>query len=153
MIGHGMVQYFLKANTWYEITSGKWCLPLRTFITQQRTQKEMSFVGSVNYQVIWLAFTSLLFKSLPLLPVKICQCKVIVCIQSMNITVTTLWADSADDNLMIYFLLLYFPEKLETICVKFQSLFPGKILKQNVTKCRLLKVLPSLLSLKQSRIG
>ena len=67
--------------------------------------------------------------------------------------ITTLRANSADDKLTI--ILLVFPEigfdiscKLsskETICMKYQSLFSGKN-KKNISKCLLLKFLPSMQS-------
>ena len=55
----------------------------------------------------------------------------------MNLTVTSFCANSADDNLVIFF--LFFPETgfdiscklspVETICMKHQLLFSGKIRK------------------------
>ena len=66
---------------------------------------------------------------------------------------TTLWVNSAGDKL-IYF--SYFSQKtgsdiscklspMETTCMKCQSLFSGQN-KKNISKCRLLKFLPSMLS-------
>ena len=69
------------------------------------------------------------------------------------LTFTTLWAFSADDKMMLFF--LFFPENriwhfmqivsLETICMKCQILISGKN-KKNISKCRLLKILPRVLS-------
>ena len=70
--------------------------------------------------------------------------------------ITTLWANSADDKLMIFFSL--FLQKtgfdtacklspLETICMKCQILFPGKNGK-NISIGHLLKILPRVLSIK-----
>ena len=69
-------------------------------------------------------------------------------------TSTILWANSADDKRIIF--LLFSPEKrlwhscnclCETICMKCQNLFLGKIRKY-ISKCRLLKFLPRMLSAK-----
>ena len=64
-----------------------------------------------------------------------------------------LWADSADDKLMIFF--LFFPRKQdltihtnshqETICMRCQILFSRKN-KKNLSKCHLLKFLPTMQS-------
>ena len=68
-----------------------------------------------------------------------------------SLTFTTLWAFSADDKLMIFF--LFFPENRirhfikETICMKCHILFSGKN-KKNISKCCLLKILPRVLSVK-----
>ena len=58
-------------------------------------------------------------------------------------TFITLWAKSADEKLMICF--LFFQSPQEAICLKCQSLFSGKN-KKNTSNCRLLKFLPSMLS-------
>ena len=50
------------------------------------------------------------------------------------LTLTTLWANSADDKLVIF--------PLRTICMKRQNLFSGKN-KKNISICLLLKILPS----------
>ena len=53
---------------------------------------------------------------------------------------TTLWADKANDRLLIIFVFLL-ENRLtchETICMKFQSLFSGK--NKNISKCNLLKL-------------
>ena len=57
------------------------------------------------------------------------------------LTLTALWVNSVDDKLMIFFL---FTRK-ETICMKCQILLSGKN-KKNISKCGLLKNLPSMLS-------
>ena len=72
-----------------------------------------------------------------------------------ELTLTTQWADSADDKLVIFF--LFFLEnrsdtscKLspkETICMKCQIPFSRKN-KKNISKCHLLKFLPSMQSVK-----
>ena len=70
-----------------------------------------------------------------------------------TLTFTTLWAFSAKDKLMIFF--LFFPKKQDLtfhanclqICIKHHILFPGKN-KKNISKCRLLKILPRVLSIK-----
>ena len=92
-------------------------------------------------------------------------------VQTGSLTFTTLWAFSADDKMMLFF--LFFPEnriwhfmqivslgdnlhemsnpvfwEKETICMKCQILFSGKN-KKNISKCRLLKILPRVLSVKQ----
>ena len=70
-------------------------------------------------------------------------------------TLHNLPANSADDKLMIFFLFFFFPQKTdfniscklsppETICKKCQNLFSGK----NISICRLLKILPRMLSVK-----
>ena len=86
-----------------------------------------------------------------------CLMAIMVCL-----TFTTLWAFSADDKLMIFF--LFFPENWiwhfmqivslgdnlspwETVCMKCQILFSGKN-KKNILKCRLLQILPRVLSIK-----
>ena len=74
---------------------------------------------------------------------------------SQYLTFTTLWANSADDKLMIFFL---FFQKIgfviscklsskETICMKCQSLFYGTN-KKNISKFCLQKFLPSVLCIK-----
>ena len=78
------------------------------------------------------------------------------CPKIRTLNFTTLLANSADNKLMIFCLI--FPRKqdmtfhaklfpLETICMKRQILFPGKG-KKNISKCRLLKILPRVLSVK-----
>ena len=74
-------------------------------------------------------------------------------IRYKQLNFTTLWANSADDKLIIFFLFL--PEigfdiscklsPLEIICKKCQSLFLGKN-KKNISKCYLLTFLHSMLS-------
>ena len=70
-------------------------------------------------------------------------------------TLTMLWADLADNKLVIF---SYLSQKIafdtscklspmETICMKYQSLFSGK--NKNISKCRLLKIISSMLSDKQ----
>ena len=76
-------------------------------------------------------------------------CQIVKCC----LTFTTLLANSADDKLVIFFLL--FPENRfwhfmqivssETICMKYQKLFSWKN-KKNISKCCLLKILPRVLS-------
>ena len=68
-----------------------------------------------------------------------------------HLTFITLWANSADNKLVIFF--SYFSQKtgfdiayIETICMKCQ-MFSGKN-KKNISKCCLLKILPRLLSIK-----
>ena len=64
------------------------------------------------------------------------------------LTFTTLWADSADDTLMIFYFFFLISHKIdfdiscklfsqETVCKKSQSLFLGKN-KKNISKCRML---------------
>ena len=66
-----------------------------------------------------------------------------------------LLANSADNKLVIFF--SYLPQEtgfdiscklspMETICMQCQILFPGKKNKKNISKCRLLKFLPRVLS-------
>ena len=74
----------------------------------------------------------------------------------VSLTFTTLWASSADDQWVIFF---YFSLRktgfdiscklspLETICMKCQNLF-SRTNKNNISKCRLLKILPRVLSVK-----
>ena len=66
----------------------------------------------------------------------------------LRLTFTTLLANSADDKLVIFFLLIYQKtdfdiscklSPLETICMKYQNLFSGKN-KKNISNCRLLKI-------------
>ena len=72
------------------------------------------------------------------------------------LTFTALWANSADNKLIIFFLIFLENRfdiscKLspkETICMKCQSLFSGEI-KKNILECDLLKFLPSMLSMKE----
>ena len=61
---------------------------------------------------------------------------------------TTLWADSADNKLMIFFLLILENRDLtlQANCLLCQVLFLRK--NKNITKCRLLKFLPSMQSIK-----
>ena len=69
---------------------------------------------------------------------------------------TILWDSSADDNLSIFFLIfqkhrLAFHSNvskgdLETICMKYQSIFSGKN-KKTILNCHQLKFLPSMLSI------
>ena len=77
---------------------------------------------------------------------------------NFTLTFITLWANSADDEFIIFF--SYFPQKqgfdiscklspLETICIKCQTCFLGKIGK-DILKCRLQKNLPSMLSRTQN---
>ena len=63
----------------------------------------------------------------------------------IRVTLTILWADSADDKLMIFF--LFFSRKFdltpkETIFMKCQILFSRKKNEKNILKCNLLKFLP-----------
>ena len=71
-----------------------------------------------------------------------------------HLTFTTLWANSADDKLILF--LIFSGNRfdiscklsaMETICMKGQSLFSGKN-KKNISACRLLKILPRVLSIK-----
>ena len=67
-----------------------------------------------------------------------------------KLTVTTFWANSANDKFKIFFLFLRenrFWHFMETICLKCQNLFSGKT-KKNIWKCHLLNFLPRLLSVK-----
>ena len=73
-----------------------------------------------------------------------------------HLTFITLWANSADNKLVIFF--SYFSQKtgfdiayIETICMKCQ-MFSGKN-KKNISKCCLLKILPRLLSIKYDLSG
>ena len=87
------------------------------------------------------------------------------------VTVVTFWANLADDKLLYFFFI--FPRKqvmtfhanclhwrqfawnvktcfqMETICMKCQNLFSGKKKKNNISVCRLLKILPRMLSVKK----
>ena len=75
----------------------------------------------------------------------------------VTLTLTTLWADSADNKLLTFF--LFFLEKRaniscklspqETICMKCQILLSRNIGK-NISKCPQLKFLPSMQSVKMS---
>ena len=68
--------------------------------------------------------------------------------QIKPLTWTTIWANSADDKLVIFFLI--FPRKQDStfqeivssraICIKRQILFSGKMW-ENISTCRLLKIL------------
>ena len=75
----------------------------------------------------------------------------------INLTLTTLMANSADGKLIVLF---FFSQKLgfciscklspkETICMKCQILVSGKY-KKYISKCRLLKILPSTQSVKDT---
>ena len=69
---------------------------------------------------------------------------------SSSLTFNTLWGNSADENLMTFFLIFtvkYFDVSCnlnakETICMKCQRLFSGQN-KNIFSECRLLNVLPS----------
>ena len=71
---------------------------------------------------------------------------------------TILWANLADDKLVIFFSFFFFSRKtefdmscklspFETVCMKRLILFFGKN-KKNISKCRLLKILPRVLNLR-----
>ena len=72
---------------------------------------------------------------------------------------TTLLANSADNKLIyIYFVIFFQKPKfdiscqlsvLETVCMKFQNLFPGK--NKNISICRLLKILLRVVRVKKRR--
>ena len=69
---------------------------------------------------------------------------------SMSLNITTLWANSADDKLVIYFIISHKTgfeiSYWETICMKCQILvFLGEN-KKNISKFGLLKFLPRVLS-------
>ena len=61
------------------------------------------------------------------------------------LTFTTLWDNSADDKLMIGFVISCKLSQMEAICMKSQNLFSGEN-KKIIIKCRLLKCLPRVLS-------
>ena len=74
----------------------------------------------------------------------------------LELTFTTLLAISGDDKLVIF---SYFSQKTgfdiscesspkETICMKCQNLFSGEKKKKKNSVCRLLKILPRVLSVK-----
>ena len=87
------------------------------------------------------------------------DCMVLHCTEPFSIILRSSRYDlnkySADDKLVIFF--LFFPKTgfdiscklspMETICMKCQNLFSGKN-KKNISKCRLLKILPRVLSVK-----
>ena len=70
----------------------------------------------------------------------------------MFLSFTNLWANSVDDKLTIFLFffqenrLWHFMQIVSSIRTKFQSLFSGKI--RNISKCRLLKSLYSIQSIK-----
>ena len=72
----------------------------------------------------------------------------------LDLAITTLWANSANDKSMIFF--SYFSQEtgfdsshklspLETVCMKCQNLFQGN-LRKNISICCLLKIFPKVLS-------
>ena len=67
-------------------------------------------------------------------------------------TFTTLWATSADNKLMIFF--LFFPENriwhfMQTVSIAWNTkMWFLEIIKKNISICRLLKILPNVLSVK-----
>ena len=86
-------------------------------------------------------------------------CNITFFIVLFNLTLTSPWANSADNKLVIFFLFFpYFSQltgfdiscklsPLETICMKYQIQFSGKN-KEKISKCCLLKILPRELSVK-----
>ena len=71
-----------------------------------------------------------------------------------QLTFTTVWSNLDDDKFVVF--VIFFPENriwhfmqivfMETICMKCQNMFSGKNNKKNISKCRLLKFLPRVLS-------
>ena len=66
---------------------------------------------------------------------------------SVSLTITTLWANSTDDKLVMFFLLFFSRKQNLAVHANVKSSFSGKI-RKNISKCLLSKILPRMLGVK-----